>query len=168
MMYISFNSNGVLDANLLSRYEGKSYIMNSLKALAESKVCYIFESAANDDNGKQFMDKNDNYYRGVTEFSKAENNASPDDDVHVIVGNNLSQEQQCETIAHEGLGHGYVYELTKSALKSSHHYTSKKGNEYKFEGQKYYELIRVDDNEILDKQIRNVTEEAKKNYRTKY
>jgi hypothetical protein len=38
-----------------------------------------------------------------------------------------------------------------------------KGNEYKFEGQKYYELIRVDDNEILNKQIRNVTEEAKKN-----
>jgi len=147
----------------LSRYEGKSYIMNSLKALAESKVCYIFESAAYDDNGKRFMDKNDNYYRGVTEFPKAENNASPDDDVHVIVGNNLSQEQQCETIAHEGLVHGYVYELTKSAPKSSHHYTSKKGNEYKFEGQKYYELIRVDDNEILNKQIRNVTEEAKKN-----
>ncbi len=168
MKFISFNSNGVLDANLLARYEGKSYIMNSLKALSESEVCYIFESAAYDDNGKQFIDKDDNYYRGVTEFPRADNNASPDDDVHVIVGSNLSQEQQCLTIAHEGLGHGYVYELTRSATKSSHHYKNKKGNEYEFEGQKYYELIRVDDNELLNKQIRDVTEEAKRNYKIKY
>jgi hypothetical protein len=109
------------------------------------------------------MENDNSYYRGVTEMPGAQTHPSIDGKVHIIVGSMFSKEQQAITLAHEGFGHGLVYEMTRDPNAASHHYKNKQGNSYMFNGVEYYDLIRYDSNEILKTQIDRVEEETKRN-----
>ena len=161
--YVDFDSNGQLNYELLCQFEGSSANMDALKLLAKSEIVYSFESKECDSEGRLFMENDNSYYRGVTEMPGAQTHPSIDGKVHIIVGSMFSKEQQAITLAHEGFGHGLVYEMTRDPNAASHHYKNKQGNSYMFNGVEYYDLIRYDSNEILKTQIDRVEEETKRN-----
>ena len=152
----------------MCKFEGSSANMDALKLLAKSKIVYSFESKERDSEGRLFMENDNSYYRGVTEMPGAQTHPSSDGKVHILVGSVFSKEHQAITLAHEGFGHGLIYEMTRDPYAASHHFINIKGDSYMFNGIEYYELIRYDSNEILKTQIDKVEKETKRNFQNKY
>ena len=164
--YVKFDKNGILDVHSLQKLDSKSDIIQAIKTLANSDITYSFEVKSEDDHGKKFKDGDFNFYRGVTEIPGAESQPSKDNDVHIIVGINLSEEQQAKTTAHEGMGHAYIYELTRDYKKASHDYQpTVVAVEWDEELQQMVPVMgREDKNVLLAPQIKKVVSEAERNY----
>ena len=164
--YVKFDKNGILDVHSLQKLDSKSDIIQAIKTLANSDITYSFEVKSEDDYGKKFKDGDFNFYRGVTEIPGAESQPSKDNDVHIIVGINLSEKQQAKTTAHEGMGHAYIYELTRDYKKASHDYQpTVVAVEWDEELQQMVPVMgREDKNVLLAPQIKKVVSEAERNY----
>ena len=164
--YVKFDKNGILDVHRLQKLDSKSDIIQAIKTLANSDITYSFEVKSEDDYGKKFKDGDFNFYRGVTEIPGAESQPSKDNDVHIIVGINLSEKQQAKTTAHEGMGHAYIYELTRDYKKASHDYQpTVVAVEWDEELQQMVPVMgREDKNVLLAPQIKKVVSEAERNY----
>ena len=163
--YVKFDKNGILDVHSLQKLDSKSDIIQAIKTLANSDITYSFEVKSEDDHGKKFKDGDFNFYRGVTEIPGAESQPSKDNDVHIIVGINLSEKQQAKTTAHEGMGHAYIYELTRDYKKASHDYQPTVTVEWDEELQQMVPVMgREDKNILLAPQIKKVVSEAERNY----
>ena len=166
--FVRFDESGRLDANRLNRSRSTSENMTALQALANSEITFTFRVSAQDMSGEAFFDNSamgGNYNRGVTMLPGAETDASPDGNVHIIVGSGLSERQQAITTAHEAFGHGYFFERTRDALKSSHTFGTDGRTVWDSEFQMHvFESIRVPTNIPLENQIRTVENQARTNF----
>lgn len=74
---------------------------------------------------------------------------SPDDDVHILVGDVLSDEQQTLTTAHEAYGHAYVYDITNDFVQACHTYGNEFGEEWDPELETTVIVMRIGSSEII-------------------
>jgi len=182
--YVKFNKDGTLNTGKLNKSKSMSENMKALKAEANSDVKYKYAVTDKDHSGKSFSEESGKMYRGVTEMPGAENNASPDKDVWVLTSSVASEKLQAKNTAHEGFGHGYMYEQTRDVNKASHQsqtstniYSPTLNFGTKMQGdyiQSYsypmmdYETITIDGNLLLQIQINNVQNETEKNYESNH
>lgn len=112
--FVSFND-GLLDNELLSTYSGDSVLLKALYTLSSNNEIGYYVSIGDSANGESFFEKGDkaespnSFFYGVTQMPGAENNPSPDSDVHVISASFLNERQRISNVAHELLGHAYFF-----------------------------------------------------------
>ena len=172
--YVQFDKNGLLNHDLLSKYNGVSENFSALKALSESSTNYIFSVSDKDINEKQFFEKGtdpnypDNYSYGVTNLPNAENDPSPNENVYIFTAAFLDKRTQARNTAHEGYGHAYFYELSKkdSSINPNHtHGVIRYEKEYDPESKMELEYpVFGKNNTKLEQQISTVEQQALKNY----
>ena len=171
--YVQFDQNGILNHELLSKYDGSSENFLALKTLSESSTNYFFHVSDKDINGRSFYEKGtkldnpDNYFYGVTNLPNAENDPSPDENVYIFTASFLDKRTQAKNTAHEGYGHAYFYELSKkdSSINPNHIFE-------KIDSQTVYDpefnmvVIPIfgKTNTKLEQQISTVEQQALKNY----
>lgn len=119
----------------------------------------------------KFKNEENNWENGVTLIPGAEEDPSPDNNVHIITNSSLSPETQITNTAHEAYGHAYFYELKRQGygVNPFHKHISVPGEAF-FDSESGLLLtpsIRVDANTQLDKQIRKVVEETLENIKLK-
>ena len=176
--YIRFDSHGLLDVNLMNSFNSTSNNYTALLTLAQSEQNYIFSVSDKDVNGKLFFEINsnvlnpNNYSYGVTHIPNAEFDPSPDNNVYIVTASFLSEEQQAKNTAHEGYGHGYFYELSKtnSSIDPNHQKVVVK-TEYEYDENTKTEIPTFYFNSInykLEEQIKKVEDEAVKNYNSRH
>ena len=175
--YVRFYDNGILDVSLLNQYTGSSVNFTALRALANSETSYIFSVADQDINGNKFLEvgsdsKNpSNFSYGVTNMPGMENNPSPNNNVYIYTASFLDEKKQASNTAHEGYGHAYFYELSKSDPTLNPNHTKGvvgTGSEYDSELKMdvpYF--IFGNTNTRLEEQINRVERQAIKNYEDK-
>ena len=163
--YLSFDSKGILNANILSLCRSNSKSYSALLAEAKSTINYKYMVTDRDHNGKLFTEKQDRIYRGVTEMPKDNMHPSPDKNVWVLTSILSFIGNQVKNTAHEGYGHAYFYELTKSPQLSSHTYDLKSRQTDPSLGLEGYEIYRIPTNVRLEEQIQDVENEATNNFR---
>ena len=182
--YVKFNKDGTLNTDKLNKSKSMSENMKALKAEANSDVKYKYAVTDKDHSGRSFSEESGKMYRGVTEMPGAENNASPDKDVWVLTSSLASEKLQAKNTAHEGFGHGYIYEQTRDVDKASHRsrtatnvYSPTLNFGTKMQGdyiQSYsypmfdYETITINGNLLLQTQINNVQNETENNYESNH
>lgn len=108
---------------------------------------------------------------GTTMIPGAAVEPSYDNDVHIFTSSKLSKERMVENTAHELYGHGYFYELQQQGvdvnpyhLKTTIDYHMEYDDEFKM----YIPVLtagRV--NELLERQIQNVSRQALYNFRNR-
>ena len=109
--YVSFDSNGKINAMILNQCESESHNMTALKALANSiDITYNFlvqnTSTSGETSGEAMVKAG-----GVTEMYGMVKDASPDPSVvNIISGSHLSGKDAAENMAHEAFVHAYLYE----------------------------------------------------------
>ena len=167
--FVRFDENGQLDKKRLNKSKSTSENMTALKTLSNSETIYSFQVGEAGHNGEKFFDKDasGNYSRGVTEFPGAENNPTPDNKVHIVVGSVLSEQQQAMTTAHEAYGHALFYEFKQQGqnVEPNHTYKSEGFGEWDEKLQmKAFVSVKVPTNTQLEKQITTVVNQAKTNY----
>ena len=171
--YVQFDQNGILNHELLSKYDGSSENFLALKTLSESSTNYFFHVSDKDINGRSFYEKGtkldnpDHYFYGVTNLPNAENDPSPDEHVYIFTASFLDKRTQARNTAHEGYGHAYFYELSKkdSSINPNHIFE-------KIDSQTVYDPefnmvvipILGKTNTKLEQQISTVEQQALKNY----
>ncbi len=176
--HIRFDANGLLDVNLMMSYQSTSNNYSALLTLAKSEQNFIFAVSDKDINGEPFYKEGtnvqnpNNYFYGVTNIPGAENNPSPDSNVYIFTASFLSDELQVRNTAHEGYGHAYFYELSKTDASINPFHTSENVKvEYEFDeatGMEIPTLYFRKDNEKLEQQINKVEYEAIKNFHSRY
>ena len=166
--YVRFN-NGVLDVDLLNQSESTSQNMTALKALANSVTSYIFQIGDSYTANGETKSMSENGTSGVTLMPNMGDEPSPDGNVYVHLYNRMPEEHQATTTAHEGYGHAYFYELYRKdkSIDPLHRYESE-GSIYFDEEFGVYGTtsVRVDKNLKLFEQIKIVTQQALKNYKS--
>ena len=176
--YIQFDDKGILNDELLSKYEGFSENFMALKSLSKSSINYIFEVSDKDINGKQFYEKGtnheypQNYSYAVTNLPGAENDPSIDDNVYIFTASFLDERTQARNTAHEGYGHAYFYELSRknSSINPGHTFI-RVGFSKEYDSELKMEImipIFEKNNVALEQQIRNVEQQALENYDKKH
>ena len=173
LQYISFDSNGVLNNDLIASYSGNSILLNTIKSLSSSSVLYDFMISDNDGE-EEFYDIDNrttpgSYYYGVTRYPGARNKPSIDSDVHVFTASFLDERKKAENLGHELLGHGYFYELSTKdpSIKPTHVYKIISGPEELDEetGLMLSPAIRVSDmNAPIEKWIKQIEETIRDNF----
>lgn len=120
--YVSFDSNGKINAMLLNQCESESHNMTALKALANSiDITYNFlvqnTSTSGETSGEAMVKAG-----GVTEMYGMVKDASPDPSVvNIISGSHLSGKDAAENMAHEAFVHAYLYETNgHSSIATGH------------------------------------------------
>jgi len=98
LRYISFDSNGVLNDNVIASYSGDSILLNTIKTLSSSTVLYDFMISDNDGE-EQFYDIDNkespgSFYYGITRYPGATNKPSIDNDVHVFTASFLGERKK--------------------------------------------------------------------------
>ena len=172
--YVQFDDKGKLDYELLSKYKGSSENFLALKSLSESSTNYIFAVSDKDINGMQFYEKGtnheqpQNYSYGVTNLPGAENNPSIDENVYIYTASFLDERKQARNTAHEGYGHAYFYELSKTDSSINPNHTFGRVGVHK-EYDSYFKMeietpIFGKNNTRLEEQIKIVEQQALKNY----
>jgi RHS repeat-associated protein len=87
--YVSFGTDGLLDSDLLNKYNGISENFEALCTLANSELNYIFSVSDQDINGNGFFEKGsnqsnpNNYFYGVTNIPGAESFPSPNNNIYI-------------------------------------------------------------------------------------
>ena len=172
--YVQFDKNGILNHELLSKYDGSSENFSALKALSGSSTNYLFHVSDKDINGKSFFEKGtdrdnpNNYSYGVTNLPNAENDPSPDENVYIFTASFLDKRTQARNTAHEGYGHAYFYELSKKDPSiNPNHTRGKIGIQKEYDPEFKMELdipIFGKTNTKLEQQISTVEQQALKNY----
>ena len=173
LQYISFDSNGVLNNDLIASYSGNSILPNTIKSLSSSSVLYDFMISDNDGE-EEFYDIDNrtnpgSYYYGVTRYPGARNKPSIDSDVHVFTASFLDGRKKAENLGHELLGHGFFYELSTKdpSIKPTHVYKIISGPEELDEetGLMLSPAIRVSDmNAPIEKWIKQIEETIRDNF----
>ena len=173
LQYISFDSNGVLNNDLIASYSGNSILLNTIKSLSSSSVLYDFMISDNDGE-EEFYDIDNrttpgSYYYGVTRYPGARNKPSIDSDVHVFTASFLDERKKAENLGHELLGHGYFYELSTKdpSIKPTHVYKIISGPEELDEetGLMLSPAIRVSDmNAPIEKWIKQIEKTIRDNF----
>ncbi len=173
LQYISFDSNGVLNNDLIASYSGNSILLNTIKSLSSSSVLYDFMISDNDGE-EEFYDIDNrtnpgSYYYGVTRYPGARNKPSIDSDVHVFTASFLDGRKKAENLGHELLGHGFFYELSTKdpSIKPTHVYKIISGPEELDEetGLMLSPAIRVSDmNAPIEKWIKQIEETIRDNF----
>ena len=173
LQYISFDSNGVLNNDLIASYSGNSILLNTIKSLSSSSVLYDFMISDNDGE-EEFYDIDNrtnpgSYYYGVTRYPGARNKPSIDSDVHVFTASFLDERKKAENLGHELLGHGFFYELSTKdpSIKPTHVYKIISGPEELDEetGLMLSPAIRVSDmNAPIEKWIKQIEETIRDNF----
>lgn len=171
--YVKFDDNGKLDVSLLNQYDGNSENYTALRALANSTTKYIFAVANKDINGKEFYEKGtkkdnpNNFSYGITNMPGMENDPSPDDNVYIFTASFLSPQNQARNTAHEGYGHAYFFELSKSNPSINPNHTKEIVN-YVYEYDPEWGQMRIPvfgpTNHSLENQIKRVERQAIINY----
>jgi RHS repeat-associated protein len=175
--YVRFNDSGTLDVSLLNQHSGTSENFTALHALANSETKYIFAVANQDINGSEFFEVGGdlqnptNFAYGVTNLPGAENDPSPNGNVYIFTASFLDEKTQTRNTAHEGYGHAYFFELSKSNPSINPNHTKSvvgSGSEYdpEFKMDVPY-FIFGQTNTALENQIKAVEQQAIKNYEDK-
>ncbi|MCL1867702.1 MAG: hypothetical protein FWF72_01970, partial [Paludibacter sp.] len=175
--YIKFDNNGTLDVSLLNQYGGTSENFTALYALANSETNYIFAVADQNINGNKFFDVGsnpdypNNFYYGVTNMPNAEYDPSPNANVYIFTASFLNEKKQASNTAHEGYGHAYFFELSKSNPSiNPNHTKGVVGTVLEYD---LYVKMNVPSfifgqtNTALENQIKTVEQQAIKNYEDK-
>jgi len=165
--FVKFDKNGILNVRRLNKSKSESENMTALKSLANSETKYKFKVTSQDHKGNSFVDNDSKYsYHGVTEMPGAELNPSPDKDVWVLVSDHRAGADAAETTAHEAYGHAYFYELEKQGkeVNPNHTYRSEISNET---NSMEINLIGVPSNTALENQIKLVSEQARRNFKSR-
>jgi RHS repeat-associated protein len=172
--YVQFDKNGILNHDLLAKYDGYSENLSALKALSESSTNYFFQVSDKDINGKSFFEKGtdlnypNNYSYGVTNLPGAENDPSPNENVYIFTASFLDERIQARNTAHEGYGHAYFYELSKKDPSiNPNHTRGKIGVQKEYDPEFKMELVIPifgKTNIKLEQQISIVEQQALKNY----
>ena len=171
--YVCFKD-GILDTKRLLESNSQSENIMALKALSESDKTYEFSVASEyTNNGKtiEFKSNRAEGTVGATTMPGEKESPSPDSNIHIYVGDKLNPLDQVTNTAHEAYGHAYFYELKSRGMELDpiHRYVSKtKIGSYDKEYNNY-EIIseRVDNNILLDQQIKKVTLQAEQNYKNR-
>jgi hypothetical protein len=176
--YVQFDRNGILNVKKLNRSKSNSVNMIALKALANSETKYIFSVANKDKYDNAFVEKGYdkenpvNYYYGITHIPGNTNEPSPDNNVYIITADFLCLQKQVENTAHEGYGHAYFYELSKSdpSINPNH---IKGDPDMKLitdpeSGVKMPVFTYKESNTALESQIGKAVKQAKNNYHERY
>ena len=118
--YIEFDENGNLLVDKLYESDSSSDAFAALKSLAESDVIYSFNTSEVDGYNIEFYfpitdeDGNTNYYYGVTHYPGAPVEPSKDGNVQIYTFSKLELEKRISNRFHEGLGHAYFYEKSRT------------------------------------------------------
>lgn len=172
--YIKFDEQGRIDNVLINKCDSKSVNFVALKALANSDLNYIFTVSDKDINGFAFYEKGENkqypknFSYGVTNIPGAANDASPNENVYIYTANFLDEKMQVRNTAHEGYGHAYFYELSRTdpSVMPFHTFGIV---DYVEEFDSYYNLkvqtpVFGKNNIKLEEQIQKVEKQALENY----
>ena len=90
---------------------------------------------------------------------------SPDRSVWILTSSFANKELQIKNTAHEGFGHGYVYELTRNPQSASHQYKNVSKGDPNDMNTWYF--IKVPTNHRLEQQIDRVVIEAINNFKSR-
>ncbi len=171
--FVRFDSNGLLDTRRINKSKSTSENMTALKTLANSDTNYIF--AVSDNHfGVPFYEVGTNYdypknfSYGVARLPGAENNPSPDNNVYIFTASFLDMRIQVRNTAHEGYGHAYFYELSKTDPSVNPNHT-KEIVRFDKEFDKEYNMelqipVFGNTNISLENQILKVEQQALHNY----
>ena len=176
--YVSFGTDGLLDSDLLNKYNGISENFEALCTLANSELNYIFSVSDQDINGNVFFEKGsnqsnpNNYFYGVTNIPGAESFPSPNNNIYIYTASFLDEKTQTRNTAHEGYGHAYFYELSRSNPSINPNHTRgivSTVTEYDTELQEnvVYPIFGLT-NTTLENQIRTVENQAIYNYENRF
>ena len=172
--FVRFNDNGVLDAELLNQSSSNSENMEALRTVVNSETSFYVATAtqySSRGRTRELKEHGKGGTSGVTLMPDAEDEPSPDNNVHIYTSARIPIIEQVENLTHELYGHGYFYELNSKGLDVSpfHDYHS-----IIVEGDKDPDCsipdcvsIRVDFNTLLDNQIKKVTSMGKRNYNSR-
>jgi hypothetical protein len=172
--YVKLDANGNINRDILNlRTMSSSGNFAALQELVNSETTYHINIASSyesaDVEGAQPLVGDDqNGTKGVTLFPGAENDRSPDNDVHVFTSDKLSPERQAENLSHEAYGHAYFYELKQQGqdVNPNHQYeaTMIEVNPNADNVFDRYALGRKDVNTPLVNQIKAREKEAVQNF----
>ena len=119
ILFIQFDKNGVLNADLLDLCPSNSSNFADLRALAHSEYKIIAQGATEVEKkeGIYIMgDDFDSHNKGETLMPNIEGAESPDNDVHVYTSIHLSEMKRATNLAHELYGHAASFIKGKKAV----------------------------------------------------
>lgn len=160
ILFIQFDKNGVLNADLLDLCPSNSSNFADLRALAHSEYKIIAQGATEVEKkeGIYIMgDDFDSHNKGETLMPNIEGAESPDNDVHVYTSIHLSEMKRATNLAHELYGHAIFFLEGKDST-----HPMKNGYEQDDDGQWVITLTRT--NEPLENKIKASVTEARGNY----
>ena len=144
--------------------------VTALKALAESKTVYEFstENGYTDITGYHDFTHRNEIISGITLIPGNSSDPSPDDKVHIVTNQTISEKAQVNNVAHEGYGHAYLYERQQQGedVSPNHKYENILiGTRWNEEFQKEIPVFgRKDVNETLILQIEKAVKESSNNF----
>ena len=170
-MRIYFNKEGFLSIRWPNKSNHNSRNYLALKTLSESNIIYTFDVCDSYTNGegttKTFVDSKARGTIGITLIPGANEDPSPDNDVHILTSSSLNKLGQVKNTAHEGYGHAFFFELQRQGQDVSpfHHFDPISV------GQEWVDYLgtyitvngRIETNMLLDEQIKNSVHEAELN-----
>lgn len=173
-IYVEFNDDGVLNTGLLNQAYVLSNNLAALKKLSNSNINFNFHSASSFHtlgNGsiveKELKADPNDGTTGVTSIPNAPEYPSLDNEVHIYISNKTPERTQVRTIAHEGYGHAYFYELLRLGHDvfpfhnwEKHSYIEKNAEDNLTD----YIFVFYDANLQLFDQIRSAMRQAQTNY----
>ena len=173
--YVVFE-NGTINADLINECQSTSENFTALKTLVNSDIVYSFDISTtfvnSDGNESSFVANKGDGTVGITYTPGHPEAPSIDGNVHILCSAYLSEEDLVQNVAHEGYGHGFLYELYRrgGVIYPFHQYNDEwdvvkvSDSSGGFED---YEFQKKDNNLELQKHLNIVTKQALKNYRSR-
>ena len=161
---IVLTNDGTLFVN--SNHMSNSKAFGALKTLSESSITYYISSSFlyNTNDGIKVFQYGDSFDKGITLMPGSQNDASPDNDVHIITNSLLDEKDQAKNLAHEAYGHAFFYERLQKGdnVNPYHQYISTYLGSIWDDEAGFAVAIkgRIDTNTMLDEQINSVVQEV--------
>ncbi|MDE7345749.1 MAG: hypothetical protein K2N48_03295 [Muribaculaceae bacterium] len=173
-MFVRFNDDGVIDAELLNKCASHSDNFEALRSVVNSKTSFYVSTASQYTSGERTRELKNAGMRGtvgVTLMPDAPEEPSPDENVYIYTSNRIPVVEQVENLAHELYAHGLFYELNSMGKSVNPFHEFKWVDKVEsipgsLEQEYYFE--KVDFNTELDSQIKKVTTAAKRNYNNRF
>jgi len=173
-IYVEFNDDGVLNADLLNQADVLSNNLAALKKLSNSDMNYNFHSASSFSTLEKGSivkkelkaDRNDGT-TGVTSVPNGLEDPSLDNEVHIYISNHTPEETQVQTLAHEGYGHGYLYELSRQGYNVNPFHDREQISYFEYDPASELNFFTIESYETnipLLRQIRKSVQQARTNY----
>lgn len=161
---IVLTNDGTLFVN--SNHMSNSKAFGALKTLSESSITYYISSSFlyNTNDGIKVFQYGDSFDKGITLMPGSQNDASPDNDVHIITNSLLDEKDQAKNLAHEAYGHAFFYERLQKGDNVNPYYqyiSTYLGSIWDDEAGFAVAINgRIDTNTMLDEQINSVVQEV--------